>query len=78
MANAHAIQPDLGDVVIRKLDAVTHVLCVEGQPPNGIFQDGDRVVQEALRLAAERDVNVWIHEDGYDMLLGELRLEPTP
>jgi hypothetical protein len=77
MANAHAFQPDVGDVVIRKLDAVTHVLCVEGQRPQQYYQ-WDRVMREALRLAAERDVNVWIHEDGYDMLLHGLRLEPTP
>ena len=70
------LTPEVGDILIRKLDAITYVLSVDGQP-RGQYHQWDRVFGEALHLAGERGVNIWIRADGYDTLIQRAHLLQT-
>jgi len=71
------LTPEIGDVLIRKLDEITYVLSVDGHP-RGQYHQWDRVFGEALRLAGERHTNIWIRADGYDTLIQRAQLlQPT-
>jgi hypothetical protein len=67
------LTPEVGDILIRKLDEITYVLSVDGRP-TGQYHQWDRVFGEALRLAGERGVNIWIRADGYDTLIQRAEL----
>jgi hypothetical protein len=70
------LTPEVGDILIRKLDEITYVLSVDGRPC-GQYHQWDRVFGEALRLAGERSVNIWIRADGYDTLIQRAHLLQT-